>query len=356
MKHISMRTFVALSVATGSGALGVVAACSSSSSVPLANNGAGSGSNSSGSSGSGSGASGSSADTDGGPNSNMDATLITYDGPPPNTDGGMLSCATPDGLPIKFNPIYSGFDGTHTYQVPVFVDGVDPGSVVWGSSDPTMVHFDPYVRGIMITTRKAGDVTIVAQSGGQCGSAPLHIAQYTVDEWNTGNARYNNSMALMINPEAGIPADASFNIPDGYTFDASAFDAAVICNYLKDASIPNAFAGETPACTNCHGVGSNGMLFGMSLFNDIAHTPEQTGGFSEDDLTNVFYNAIIPDGGVFDPTIIPYCAWQLYHKWQDIDTPEKQAGMRAYLRSLTPQEQTGCFELFKLNVCAGDGG
>jgi hypothetical protein len=236
--------------------------------------------------------------------------------------------------------------------------GVDPGSVVWGSSDPTMVHFDPYVRGIMITTRKAGDVTIVAQSGGKCGSAPLHIAQYTVDEWNTGNARYNNSTPLMINPEAGIPVDANFNIPDGYTFDASAFDAAVICDYLKEAGIPNAFANETPACTNCHGVGSNGMLFGMSLFNDIAHTPEQTGGFSEDDLTNVFYNAVIADGGVFDPSIIPYCVWQTYHKWQDIDTPEKQAGMRAYLRSLTPQEQTGCFELFKLNECAGaaDGG
>jgi hypothetical protein len=88
----------------------------------------------------------------------------------------------------------------------------------------------------------------------------------------------------------------------------------------------------------------------------FAYTPEQTGCFSEDDLTNVFYNATIADGGVFEPSIIPYCVWQTYHKWQDIDTREKQAGMRAYLRSLTPQEQTGCFELFKLNACARDGG
>ena len=85
-----------------------------------------------------------------------------------------LSCSTPDGLPIKFNPIYSGFDGVHTYQVPVFVVGVDPSTVTWGSSDPTMVSFQPYVRGIMITTKKAGNVTIVARVGSQCGSAPLH--------------------------------------------------------------------------------------------------------------------------------------------------------------------------------------
>jgi hypothetical protein len=287
----------------------------------------------------------------------MDSGLITYDGPPPNVDGGMLTCATPDGLTIKFNPIYSGFDGTHTYQVPVFVEGVDPGQVTWGSSDPTMVHFDPYVRGIMITTRKAGDVTIIATSGGKCGSAPLHIAQYTVDEWNLGNARYNNSTPLMINPEAGISADANFNIPDGYTFDASAFDAAVICKYIAEAGSLDIFGNETPACTNCHGMGASGQLFGMTLFNDVAHTPEQTGGYSEDQLTNVFYNGVIPEGGTFDPSIVPYCVWQTDHKWRDIDTPDKQTGMRAYLRSLTPMEQTGCFELFKANACAAaDGG
>jgi hypothetical protein len=353
MKHIPMRTLIALSLATGGGSLGAIAACSSGSSAPAGNDN-GAHQIATGSSGSsGSSDSGESTDMDGGSGGGSDATLITYDGPPPNVDGGMLSCATPDGLTIKFNPIYSGFDGTHTYQVPVFVDGLDPASVVWGSSDPTMVHFDPYVRGIMITTRKAGDVTVVATSGGKCGSAPLHIAQYTVDEWNTGNARYNNSTPLMVNPEAGISEDASFG--DASFGDAS-FDASAICDYLKDASIPNVLMGETPACTNCHGATSSGKLFGMTLFNDIGHTPEQTGGFSEDDLTNAFYNATIPDGGVFDQAIIPYCVWHQIHLWRDIDTPEKQAGMRSYLRSLTPQEQTGCFELFKVNACAGDGG
>ena len=73
------------------------------------------------------------------------------------------------------------------------------------------------------------------------------------------------------------------------------------------------------------------------LRRGIAHTPEQTGGFSEDNLTNAFYNATIPDGGTFDNTIVQYCVWHQAHLWRDIDTPEKQTGMRAYLRSLTPQ-------------------
>ena len=83
----------------------------------LDSGGSGGSSGSSGSNGS-SGSSGS-----GRSNGDLDAMLVTYDGPPPNVDGGQLSCATPDGLTIKFNPMYSGFDGTHTYQVPSFVSG-----------------------------------------------------------------------------------------------------------------------------------------------------------------------------------------------------------------------------------------
>ncbi len=282
--------------------------------------------------------------------------LVAYDGPPPNVDGGTLSCATPDGLSISYNPMYSGFDGVHAYQIPALVVGMDPGSVTWGSSDPTMVDFQPYVRGIMITTKKAGDVTIVAKIGATCGASVLHIAAYTADDWNTGNARYNNSMALMLNPEAGISADANFGDFDASGFDASGFDASEICKYADSGMFKNPFGNTTPACTNCHGAGSTGKLFGMTLFTDIAHTPEQTGGFSEDDLTNVFYNGTIPDGGTFDDTIVQYCIWHQAHLWRDIDTDAKQRGMRAYLRSLTPQEQTGCFELFNLNACAADGG
>jgi hypothetical protein len=356
MKVFSVRGIAALIMAT-SASIGAIAACSSqNASVPVATEPDASGGasmdsttaeNPTDSGGSAAADGGGSTPTTGG--STTDA-LVTYDGPPPNVDGGQLACATPDALTIKFNPIYSGFDGVHTYQVPVYVVGNDPSTVTWGSTDPTMIDFQPYVRGVMITTKKAGDVTVVARVGSMCGSAPLHIASFTTDEWNIGNARYNNSMPLKLSPEAGIPEDASF---DASEFDAN-IDASAICAMVANMDI-NFFKGESPACTNCHGAMSNGKLFGMTLFKDIAHTPEQTGGFSEDDLTNAFFNGTIPDGGTFDQTIVPYCIWHKVHLWQDIDTPEKQAGMRAYLRSLTPQEQTGCFDLFNSNVCA-DGG
>jgi hypothetical protein len=41
----------------------------------------------------------------------------------------------------------------------------------------------------------------------------------------------------------------------------------------------------------------------------------------------------------------------------DINTPEQQKGINAYLRSLTPMEQVGCLELFSASspMCS-DGG
>src|ERR1700683_1377565 len=111
----SFRTIVAVLTAMSGGALGVLAACSGGSSPPSASdnvdNGTDSGSGSSDSTVASSGSSESGALT----NTQMyaDATVTMYDGPPPNVEGGLLQCATPDGVPIQFNPMYSGFDGTH---------------------------------------------------------------------------------------------------------------------------------------------------------------------------------------------------------------------------------------------------
>jgi hypothetical protein len=366
MKPLSFRTLVAVVIALAGGALVPIAACGSGdtggsprytgadfpdSTVTGQSDAAKGSSSSGGSSGSSSGAS------DGGSDDGMDPRAM-YDGPPPMTitDAG-LGCTTPNGLPVRFNPMYSGYDGTHKYQVPAFVPGMNPGSLTWGSTDPTMVDIQPYTGrpGVMLTTKKAGDVTIVAFVTGttMCGTSPLHIEQFTVDDWNTGNARYNNGNPLNFTYDAG---DSGFdgNFAEA-GFDAAGFDAADICAMLQAMNFTNPFEHPPAACTNCHGTMSNGMLFGMTLFKDVQHTPEQTGGFSENDLTNVFVNGTIPPGGYFDNTITPYCAWHQFHTWSDIDTPAKQKGMRAYLRSLPPQQQVGCFELFSSNMCS-DGG
>ncbi len=364
MKLNPFRTFVALAVATSAVMLPAIAASSCGSSQPtdvLASGTSSSSGGSSGSNGSSSSGGSSGAGSSSGGGGEMDATLglITYDGPPPNVDGGHLLCATPDGLPIKFNPMYSGFDGVHSYKVPSFVEGVDPASVTWGSSDPTMVDIQPYVTGIMITTKKAGDVTIVARSGSMCGSAPLHITQFAADDWNAGNARYNNAGALNLCLDASV---FDVDVPEGFDGNVSGFDAS---GYLTgDAgNCMNLPAGLTnpfecmppPACTNCHGSVGNGMLFGMTLFADVAHTPEQTGGFSDSDLVNVFVHGTVPAGGYFDDSIICYSNWHQFHTWTDINTPAEQKGVIAYLRSLTPMQQLGCFDLLAAPKCA-DGG
>jgi hypothetical protein len=269
----------------------------------------------------------------------------------------MLSCSTPNGLPVKFNPVYSGFDGQHTYQVPVFVEGVDPGSVTWGASDPSYVSMQPYVVGIMITTLKAGEVDIIARSGSKCGTTHLTITQYQPSDWTTGNARYNNGTPLNLNLFALPPALAAMVTDGGFTTaDGSTYDASSVCTSSNFMGLTNPFEGPPPSeCTNCHGAGSNGTVLGKTIFSDVQHTPEQTGGFSDDQLTNLFVNGIVPDGGYFASDITPECIWSRWHQWQDIDSGAAQTGMRSYLRAIPPQEQTGCFDLLNMPMCA-DGG
>jgi hypothetical protein len=377
MKVLSVRTVLALVIASGGGALPLIASCGNTTPAGLdygSSGSAGSGSSSTPSHSGGSannpdgGGSGSSSASDDG-SGGLDATLVMYDGTPSMivTDAG-LGCTTANGLPIRFNPMYSGFDGTHTYQIPAFVPGTDPSKLTWGSTDPTMVNIQNYTGrpGVMLTTKKAGDVTIVAFVTGTstCGTAPLHIEAYTPAQWDLGNSRYNNGNGLTITIDGStydgaipttLPDGAP--IPDGAMFDASAYipDAANLCATSK--MYGNPFENPPAACTNCHGTMSNGRILGMTVFMDVQHTPEQTGGFSETDLTNVFVNGTVPPSGYFDNTIIDYCTWHNFHTWMDIATPEKQKGMAAYLRSLTPMEQVGCFELFTAGspMCS-DGG
>ncbi len=352
MKLFSLQSLAVLAFGTG-GALTAVAACGNNAAAPPddfvlhPDSGSVESADSTTSSSSSGGSSGSGGRSD---DAGFDATLVMYDGPPPSfAEGGQL-CSTPDGVPITFNPVYSGYDGVHNYQVPVFVAGVDPATVTWGASDPTMVSLQPYVSGIMITTKKAGDVTIVATVGSKCGSTPLHITAFTADDWTTGSMRYNNGNPLNLDLDGSAYADVV--IPDG-GFDASGYDASGVdaCAY----AMPNPFENPPAACTNCHGNMSNGKIFGMTLFSDVQHTPEQTGGYSDDQLINVFVNGTVPPGGYYNDSLLPYCDWHAFHTWRDISTPAEQTGMLSYLRSLTPQEQLGCFELFNMMNCA-DGG
>jgi hypothetical protein len=149
-------------------------------------------------------------------------------------------------------------------------------------------------------------VTITAAAGAACGTAVLNITVATDADWSAGEARYNDRVAV-----------------DG---------------------------GPRAACTDCHAPRVDAGLG----FNDVAHTPEQAGGFSDSQLLGIIQNGEIPDGGYFDPTIVNYATWQGFHRWNL--TPAEQAGIVVYLRSLVPTAQGGTANFGGSGARAPDAG
>jgi len=223
------------------------------------------------------------------------------------TDAAPTSCAS-SALEIVFAPMYSAYESSHKYQIPAVVNGISSAAVQWGASDPTMltIEQDTSTGGILITAEKAGTVNIIATAGSLCGSSTLTITSTTANDWMIGNARYNDGVAIHFAPPGMGGGDGGMTMGDGGV-----------------------------ACTNCHGPTAT-----MGAFNDVAHTPEQTGGFSDQDLINIVVHGVVPDGGYFDPSIISYDRWQQFHQWTDIQSDEQQ-GIVTYLRSLTPTSQGG---------------
>jgi|GEM_PF-3206680 len=219
------------------------------------------------------------------------------------TTGSAVGCPT-SVIGILFSPMYSAYDGTHTFKIPAIVDNIAASAITWGSADPSMVDLatDTTTGGVMITTRKAGTVSIIAQAGTICGSSLLTITAATAEQWEIGSQRYNNGTVVLPGRNGGIQRN-----------DASA----------------------EAKCTNCHGDLANGP------YKTVAHTPQQTGGFSDADLQNIFRHGNVPDGGYFDEMIVSYNTWHGFHQWDMTD--EESIGIIAYLRSLTPQAQMGSF-------------
>jgi hypothetical protein len=220
------------------------------------------------------------------------------------SDAGAPAAGCPaNALEILFPHMYSAYDGVHTFQIPAVVNGLDPTEVeiTWSTSDPTMVSLDldPSTGGVMITTRKAGTAMIYANAGGLCGSAPIDITAATPDQWTAGSMRYNSGVIINSLGQTFRPADG----------------------------------GVEAECTSCHGAtATNGP------FKTVEHTPEQTGGFSDADLINIFQNGMVPTGGYFDASIVSYQMWQAFHRWNVGDNAQ---GVVVYLRSLVPAAQMG---------------
>jgi hypothetical protein len=289
-------------------------------------------------------------------------TLGAVDAGAVSTEAG--SCSNPT-VPIIFSPMYSAFIPSaagQTFSVPaVTADGTP---ATWSLSDPTQGHLQlqafqigsTLVPGVLITLAglggDAGQVTVIAsEDDGGCGASALAITPNTVDDWNIGNARYNDGVALHIMmpdggfvfPEGGAPEGGVF-LPDG---GFPGLDGGMMLPSTADGGSFFETTGGT-ACTNCHGPTAT-----SGPYKTVSHTPEQTAGFSDLDLQNIIWNGEVPDGGYFDPSVLlstcdggaactaqAKALWHSFHRWTDISTDELPAVI-CYLRSLTPQAQNG---------------
>jgi hypothetical protein len=203
-----------------------------------------------------------------------------------NNGGGT---PTTGSLEITFPKLYSAYDGVHKFKVPVAVQGVS--GVRWSASNPALVDIETQNNGkeAIITTKGAGQVTIIAEAGGLRGEAPLTITSATPETWTIGQQRYNN----------------------GVVFRAGQRTAT-----------------RTVACTNCHS---------PTNADDVEHTPAQTGGYTDQELVSIFTAGMKPAG--VGQRVMPIDQWTRLHRWE-MEEQEK-TGIVVYLRSLEPQVQEG---------------
>jgi hypothetical protein len=233
--------------------------------------------------------------------------------------GTDASCATSQ-IEILFSPMYSAFDGTHRFQVPATVNGIDAAAVTWSISDPTIASLQTSSDGVMITIQAAGKATIVARAGTLCGTSLLTVTAASADHWTVGSARYTSGQVLTIGtPGMGPPGQGG----SGATQEA--------------------------ACTSCHGDTATG-----GPFKTVSHTPMQTGGFSDEELIQIFTAGVLPEGAYFDDEIVSRQQWSQFHRWSM--TAEQAAAMVVYLRSLTPESQKGSRADFGGRRMMSDGG
>jgi hypothetical protein len=240
--------------------------------------------------------------------------------------GQSNTCQNPNALQIFFSPMYSAFDGEHTYQIPAIVSGVSNATVVWTATPADAVGLDQRPELLMITALKPGTVTIQAQNGNNCGSAQLTISEATSALWKAGSDRYNNGQPLPPIPNPPVPPTDGSNL-----FEVN---------------------GARPACTNCHGDTAT-----SNIFKGITHTPQQTGGFTDEELIQVIRAGVIPPGGYYNDAIgISQRIWQFFHRWTITD--DEARGLVVYLRSLTPKSAGGSVDFSGLGRggSSGSGG
>jgi hypothetical protein len=267
------------------------------------------------------------------------AAIVACSGSNDTTDSSSADTAVAGELRVVFTPMFSAYDGLHDYRLPVTVDqaaldvnGLDPvlpESMQW-TVDPKMASKEPYpelLGAVLLTTRDSGTTTVsvvaTTKSGKKVkGTSILQITKASDAEWQLGQERYDNMVAINFGM-FGMPGAAG-----------AAGTGAVP---VGAGGVPD-FASLIPknaSCGNCHN-NATGIT--------VEHTPQQTAGYSDDDLIKIFTTGAKPMGAGFNsplfkmvPVQFAMSIYTMLHTW-DI-APEVQRGIVFKLRSIQPKTQ-----------------
>jgi hypothetical protein len=165
----------------------------------------------------------------------------------PNVADADASVVVEQGtLDIYPRALYSAYiEGSgQQFQVPAIVAGFPAES--WECDDPDAVNLETGAvpNGVMITTRKAGTFKIRASSGSRFGEVELVVSEATAAQLEDGLFRYNQ----------------------------------MVTRDFEGRNIAG-LAPQMAACSTCHG-GRTGWT--------IEYTPQQIGGYSDDELKAIF--------------------------------------------------------------------
>ncbi|MBX3205280.1 MAG: hypothetical protein KF764_09435 [Labilithrix sp.] len=219
--------------------------------------------------------------------SSTETSYIEEDEPAATDAGFDTKPSAESGLGIlTFMPqtSYSGFDGTHTFTVPVAVyDSADDLKVT--ATDPSAadvvakkltnpVRPDGTTdngKYFLVTVKKPGTITLTATSNGKSVESTITVAEYTTSRWTAGETRYKNG------------------------------------------------SGGDPPCTDCH---VNGKA--------IDHSPAALATATDEKIGVVITTGISPAGFPIKIDNQPGG-----HQWTVTD--EERDGLITYLRSLEPR-------------------
>jgi hypothetical protein len=243
---------------------------------------------------------------------------VVLDGCATSPDQSEDALALP--LPIEFSSMYSAYDGDHTFQVTPFV----PSSTGDAEHSPIVAStvrwtvdryfldrddFESLPHGALLTTKRAGKTNIrvsaMTQDGeNRTGEATLFISHATRNEWEAGEAYYNQTGGIRERLLAGF------------------------CGVSVEMA--NELSELKPGCSKCHDACSSYAR---------PPTPTQTAGLDDDELLQVFSNAAEPPSGLSSSQFLrrmpePECTFQAFHTWELTESEKK--GLVWQLRAIPP--------------------